>query len=243
MWLLDRSCCTLARPIWEVIRKRNISSVFGLPVLGSLLLLAMIVVLVWFALGTQRNIRKGNDFLKWLQGGLPMLGKRTRLKWLGSSAVQLNVVEPHAPFQEAELVVVMEPRDLSVLWALARARRRRDFFILRGRLARSPRYELEAGDHRGWTGLDGLKKLDPEAWDAADWDDEHVRVLHAPAADVDGARAAWQTLAEASGGVWRLSIRRTPPHLQVHVLPPDTNAVGAEQLIEAFRELARTVSG
>jgi hypothetical protein len=129
-----------------------------------------------------------------------------------------------------------------VLWALARTRRRRDFFILRGRLVRSPRYELEAGDLRGWTGLDGLKKLDPEAWDTADWDDEHIRVLHAPAADVDGARAAWQTLAEASGGVWRLSIRRTPPHLQVHVLPPDTNTVGAEQLIEAFRELARTVS-
>lgn len=223
-------------------RKRNIFTVFGLPIVGAVLLLVMIVVLVWFALGTQRNIRKGNDVLEWLQGGLPLLGKRTRLRWLGSSAVQLNITEPQEPFREAEVVAVLEPRDLSVLWALARARRRRDFLILRGRLARTPRYELEAGDLRGWTGRDGLRKLDPEAWSAADWGDEHIRVLHAPAADVDGARAAWETFGEASGGVWRLSIRRSPPHLEVHVLLPDVRAVGAKGLIQAFKQLGTAVS-
>ncbi|HEY3210931.1 MAG TPA: hypothetical protein VGL18_14290 [Actinomycetota bacterium] len=215
---------------------------FGLPFLGSLLLIAMMVILVWFAVGTQRNIRKGNDLLRWLQGGLPTLGKRTRLKWLGSSAVQLNIVEPKDPFREAEVVAVLEPRDIGMLWALARARRRRDFVILRGRLDRSPRYELEAGDLRGWTGQDGLRKLDPEAWSNADWDDPNVRVLHEPGADVDAARTVWRMLAEASGGVWRLSIRRTPPHLEVHVLLPDTALTGADRLIEAFHGLARSVS-
>jgi hypothetical protein len=213
----------------------------ALAFLRSLLLLAVIVILVWFAVGTQRNIRKGNELLKWLQGGLPVLGKRTRLKWLGSSAVQLNIVEPNEPFREVELVAVLEPRDIGVLWAMARARRRRDFVILRGRLDRSPRYELEAGDLRGWTGQDALRKLDPEAWLSADWDEENLRILHAADADVDGAREAWRALAAASGGVWRLSIRRTPPHLEVHVLIPDTTLVGAERLVEAFSNLGSVV--
>jgi len=214
---------------------------FGTPFLGSLLIIALIVILVWFVVGTQRNIRKGNDLLRWLQGGLPLLGKRTQLKWLGSSAVKLDVVEPNDPFREAEVVAVLEPRDIGVLWALARAKRRRDFVILRGRLHRSPRYELEAGDLRGWTGQDGLRKLDPEAWLSADWGEENLRVLHVADADVDGARKAWRTLAEASGGVWRLSIRRTPPHLEVHVLLPDITSVGADRLVEAFRNLGTLV--
>jgi hypothetical protein len=210
--------------------------------LGALLLIVMLVVLLWFAFGTQRNIRKGNELLRWLQGGLPILGKRTALKWLGSSAVQLNITEPNHPFREAELVAVLEPRDVGLLWALARAKRRRDFVILRGRLDRSPTYELEAGDLRGWTGQDGLRKLDPETWSSADWEDPNVRILHGPGADVEGARVAWRMLEEASGGVWRLSIRRIPPHLEVHVRLPDTALADAERLIGAFHGLAKSVS-
>jgi hypothetical protein len=140
------------------------------------------------------------------------------------------------------VVGVLEPRDIGMLRAFARARRRRDFVILRGRLHRSPRYELEAGDLRGWTGQDGLRKLDPEAWSKEDWGDPYVRVLHGPGADVEAARAAWRVLADASGGVWRLSIRRTPPHLEVHVLLPEIRAVQAAALIDAFAALGRTVS-
>src|SRR5436190_18561166 len=50
----------------------------------------VLLVMLWFALGTQRNIRKGNAVLAWLQGGLPILGRRTTVRWLGSSAVELG---------------------------------------------------------------------------------------------------------------------------------------------------------
>jgi hypothetical protein len=213
--------------------------VSGLPLLGSLLIVLTIAFLLWFAVGTQRNIRKGNDILRWLQPGLRLLGKRTRLRWLGSSAVQLNIDDAHAPFREAEVVVVLEPRDVGVLWAWARARRRRDFLILRGRLARSPRFEVEAGDRRGWTGLDRVGRLDSDAWYEADWGDEDIRVLHGPAADLDAARDAWNRLAEASGGVWRLSIRRNAPHLEVHVLYPDMNSTDSKPIFESFRQVAK----
>jgi hypothetical protein len=207
-----------------------------------LLLLLVVVVLLWFALGTGRNLRKGNELLRWLQGGLPLLGRRTTMRWLGSSAVRLQIVDPVAPFREAEVVVVLEPRDVGLLWAWARAHRRRDFLIVRARLQRAPRFELVAADPHGWTGRDAMRGMDPEAWSFADWTDPPVRVAYAPGADPDATRRMWERLALASGGVWRLSVRRAPPHLEVHVLPPDTSAVTAERLFRTVTELARAAT-
>jgi hypothetical protein len=211
-----------------------------IPPVGAILLLLLVVVMLWFTFGTRRNIRRGNELLRWLQGGLPLLGKRTSMRWLGSSAVVLKIAEAAEPFREAEVVVVLEPRDVAMLWAWSRRRGRRDFVILRGWLRRAPRFELEVGDARGWTGSDRLRRLDPEAWDEAEWEGEHLRAFHSPGAPADEARRAWDTLSGASGGVWRLSVRREHPHLEAHVLPPDGTG-SAERLIEAFRDVARSV--
>jgi hypothetical protein len=215
----------------------------NLSVLGSsLVILLLIAFMLWFALGTQHNIRKGNSILTWLQAGLPQLGRRTALRWLGSSAVRLNIVDPKAPFREAEVVVVLEPRDVGFLWAWARSRNRRDFIILRGELKRSPAYEVEAGNPAGWTGGDRLRKLDPEAWERTAWEDRNAGVAYSPGADVEGVRRNWEDLEQASGGVWRLSVRQASPHLEVHVLLPDRERVGADVLLQAFRSLAATVT-
>ncbi len=211
----------------------------GASFLPAVLLIALLVVMLWFAFGTQRNIKRGNEVMRWVQTGLPLLGRRTTLRWLGSSAAQLKLSQALEPFREAEVVVVLEPRDVSVLWAWARAHRRRDFLILRGELTRAPAFELEAGDARGWTGHDRLRRLDPDLWEESNWGVEHVSVRHKPASDSDLARRFWDQLGEASGGVWRLSIRQEPPHLEAHVLPPDTAALQADRLFGVFRELGQ----
>jgi hypothetical protein len=211
-----------------------------LPLVGGLLLVLLVVVMVWFALGTQRNVRRGNELLRWLQGGLPLLGRRTSMRWLGSSAIVLKIAEASPPFREAEVVVVLEPRDVAMLWAWSRRRGRRDFLILRGWLLTAPGFELEVGDARGWTGQDRLKRLDDEAWRDAGWGDHHVSASLSPGADPAEARRGWDALAEASGGVWRLSIRRAHPHLEAHVIPPDTSTP-AHRLIDAFRDVGRSV--
>src|ERR687886_731242 len=66
-------------------------------------------------------------------------------------------------------LVALEPRDLGWLQALGRARGRRDLLIMRGRLRGAPGFEVEVGDARGWTGRDGLRRLDPSAWERAEW--------------------------------------------------------------------------
>ncbi len=210
-------------------------------VVGPLLLILLIAVMLWFAMGTQRNVRRGNELLRWLQGGLPRLGKRTSMRWLGSSAVVLKIPEAAEPFREAEVVVVLEPRDVAMLWAWSRGRGRRDFLIFRGWLRNAPRLELEAGDPRGWTGQDRLRRLDDAAWREAGWGHTHVRASVSPEADPSEARRAWEALEEASGGVWRISVRREHPHLEVHVIPPDLSSP-AGRLVGAFADLGRSVT-
>src|SRR5919106_3023255 len=120
----------------------------SMPAWGYVLLLLLIAVMLIFSLGTRRNIRRGNALLVWLQDGLPLLGAKTSFRWLGSTAVVLKIERAREPFRQAEVVVVLEPRDVALLWAFARRRGRRDFVILRGWLRRAPRFELEAGDER-----------------------------------------------------------------------------------------------
>jgi hypothetical protein len=217
-----------------------------MPVAGAIGTVALIAFLLWFVVGTQRNISRGNDLLRWLQDGLPRLGKRTTLRWFGSSAVQLDIVEVASPFAAARINVVLEPRDLGWLWAWSRRRGRRDFLILRGTLPDPPRFEVEAGGNRGWTGRDRLERLDTDGWARETWRDEagEVDVAHSPGADVGSVQRAWDELARAGGAMWRLSIRNVAPQVEVHVEPrrPGTATAGAGALIGAFCELGRVAA-
>jgi hypothetical protein len=203
---------------------------FGPTIVIGLLLLVML----WFALGTQWNIRKGNDLLRWLQSALPMLGRRTTLRWLGSSAVELGIVEPEAPFREATVLAVLEPRDVAALWAYARWRGRRDFVIVRVNLRRAPRFSMDVRDPRGWTSRDGGDAVD--GLRRLDWPDGGVAVAGA-GADETAVRTAWTKLARATGGVWRLTVQPVVPHVEVHFRPPAADANPAA-VLTPIRDLA-----
>jgi hypothetical protein len=86
----------------------------------------------------------------WAQGGLPLVGEKTTLRWLGSSVLELKIQQAKPPFRSAEILVVLEPRDVAPLWVMARLRGRRDLFIFRGVLRRPPSIKLEALDTTSW---------------------------------------------------------------------------------------------
>ena len=204
----------------------------------SIAIALVLVVMLWFALGTQRNIRKGNDLLRWLQGGLPILGRRTTMRWLGSSAVELGIADAAAPFREATVVVVLEPRDVGLLWAFARSRGRRDFVIVRANLLRPPRFSMDVQDPRGWTS--GADAVDPESR-VRDWAGGCVAHV-GPGADEPAIAAAWQRLTDASGGLWRLTVQPVVPHLEVHLRPPASGTVTADRVLSPIRDLAETLA-
>ena len=211
-------------------------------ILPAILFATLLVILLAFTFGTQRNISRGNAILRWLQTGLPRLGPRTTLSWLGSSVVQLQVSDPLEPFREVTVMAVMEPRDVPILWFLTRSQGRRDVLIFRTSLRRAPRIELEVADPAAW--IRAPEPAEEDGWEPVEW--PGAVVAHGRGrpdrATIDDARAAWRRVGEASGGVWRLSVRQTVPHLEVHVLPPNLNEVSGEPLIEAIRGLADEVS-
>src|SRR5215470_2025174 len=95
----------------------------------AIFIVVAILVVGGFGLGTHRNVRRGDEAMGWAQGGLPLVGEKTTLHWLGSSVLQLKIPNAKQPFREAEVLFVLEPRDIAPLWWLARARGRRDLFI------------------------------------------------------------------------------------------------------------------
>ena len=204
--------------------------------IGPAIAIAMLlIVMLWFTFGTQRNVRKGNELLVWLQGGLPRLGRRTTVRWLGSSAVELTIAEAIDPARDVTVVVVLEPRDVGVLWAFARSRGRRDFVIVRLNLITPPSFTADVGNERGWTGR--LEAPDDRSWRRVTWS-EGVVAQFGPNADEALVQDAWRQLDAASGGVWRLTIQPVVHHLEVHVRPPDPSSVAADRLIGTIVDLA-----
>jgi hypothetical protein len=183
--------------------------------------IAAVAVVAWFAAGTIWNVRKGRLLMHWMQGGLPMLGERTTVRWLGSTAVEMVIRDGKAPFAGVTLVIFLEARDVPWMWALGRVRGRRDTLIVRGVLRRTPTAEFEALEPASWSGRDALPRV-PSDWPIRQAVVPGGLVVHHVSAVALERADALLTLAERAGlAVRRLSMRRTEPNFQLHVSLPD----------------------
>jgi hypothetical protein len=204
----------------------------------NLVLFVFVVIFIvgWFAVGTHYNVRKGEDALRWLQQGLPLVGQKTTMRWLGSSVVELKIQQAKAPFRDAEVLVVLEPRDVALLWWIARLRGRRDLLVFRGALQRAPRLEFVAADHNAWV----LGGNDPRM-KAEQWDSQSVPPLtiHSPA-NFSVAAALANLAATDRCPVVRLSVRRTAPNLEVQWRLADVRRQSSRDMIETVRRLAES---
>src|ERR671919_590021 len=124
--------------------------------LPGLLIALLAVVMVWFTIGTQRNISRGN-------------------------------------------------------------------LLLRLSLVRAPTVSVDLVATEAWTA--GHTRRDtPEPEERETWTDDAGRgvdVRHDGRADLELLRGHWADLGQRSGGTWRISVRPTVPHLEIHLLAPD----------------------
>ena len=209
----------------------------------ALLFILVAIVLGWFAVGVIWNIRRGNAVLKWMQAGLPRLGEKTTLRWLGSSAVELALAKAKPPFRRVELVVVLEPRDVPWFWAMARWQRRRDMLIVRGQLQNAPPFEYDLIAPDSWSArmLGRQNKSRP-------WETETLQTIQfrAPASTRSLSRqtasSVLQTAQQSWPTVWRLSVQRESPQLELHMPLPNPNRDDARQFFDALTALAEQLS-
>jgi len=170
--------------------------------------------------------------MRWMQGGLQVLGERTTVRWLGSTVVEMVLSDAKPPFAAVTLVIFLEPRDLP-WWPLSRARGRRDTLIIRGVLRRAPAVELEALDPASWSGRDALPRV-PREWPAREG---KIAVHYESSPALERADALIARAQGAGMRAARLSVRRAGPHFQLHVLLPD-RARPAREFFEAVHGLS-----
>lgn len=207
-----------------------------------ILILAVIIIMGWFALGMIYNLRRGDALLKWMQAGLPLIGPRTTFRWLGTSVAEMGIGKAKRPFQRMDTLLVFKPRDVFWMTILALFQRRDDVLIFRAHLSSPPLLDLELADPNTWSGRAALNQLIQRGWDGADY---HGLRLMAPKnlltlamTTLDRLSAPMKSL---SPRYFRFSLRKTAPNLEIHVPFPDPRAADAKAYFQSLSELARAV--
>ncbi|MBZ5536252.1 MAG: hypothetical protein LAO31_09880 [Acidobacteriia bacterium] len=207
----------------------------------SVFILAVILFLGWFAVGTQLNIRKGERILRWLQDGLRLAGEKATLRWLGSSAVELKVQKPKAPFHHLEIFIVLEPRDVPFIRWFFRARGRRDLLIVRIDSSDAPRFELEVMDEGAWSTRDARAEVRRKHWAWSQIETGPGSALTAYAQGVGAAEATPRLLGLATlpgCTMVRLAVHSATPHLEVQWHLDGLEKLPSQQIFEKLHQMA-----
>ncbi|MBI5305880.1 MAG: hypothetical protein HY868_27375 [Chloroflexi bacterium] len=207
----------------------------------TLLLAFAVVILGAFAIGTHLNIRKGDRVIKWMRGGLPLVGERATVRWLGSSVAEIKVTKSFAPFRTAEVLFVFEPRDVPVHWLWSRWRGRRDLMIFRAQLDNATRFELEVFDPKGWTTHHTERDVKKKNWTPVPLTAQGLEAYRS-GGDNHDAQPLIDLATKAGGKLVRLSVHRTVPNLEVHWLMPDGNQDNANNWFANLKRLAQDIT-
>jgi hypothetical protein len=203
----------------------------------AIFVVVVVVIVGWFALGTHVNVRKGHRLLDWLQTGLPLVGEKTTLRWLGSSVVQLRIEKAREPFRQVEVLIVLEPRDVPPLWLLSRLRGRRDLLIVRGELRAVPKSQFEVLHPQAWSTRVVEREVNEQRWQLV----ENLPFrIYALQLDTNPSNLI-ATAGQAGLDLVRLGVRQPNNSLELHWRLPSRPSVSARAVFEAAQSLATQV--
>ena len=172
-----------------------------------------ILLMLWYGAGYLYNRRRGQRLFHWLETGLDVLGGKRESGWIGSpaSGARVKVVHAAPPFRRMEITLLLENREMPLLWLFDRLRGKRDRLIIRATLRSPERGEVEVGSAR--------RKAARHREQPWEWQEEP----HGLAAAYSGPGAQRQVAAlepwlEIYGPhLHRFSWRKRDPHIQLQV--------------------------
>jgi hypothetical protein len=209
-----------------------------------ILVVAVIIIMGWFAFGVIYNLRRGDAIIKWMQKGLPDIGQRTTFRWLGTSVAELVIAQAKKPFRRLDTLLVFKPRDVFWMTFLANFQGRDDMVIFRAQLSTAPLVDLELVDPKTWSGRSALNQMIDRKWESKAYQGLQ---LMAPKGLIDLATTVIDRLSspmqKLSPRFARFSLRRDAarPNLELHVPLPAYRTSDATHYFTALRELARAI--
>jgi hypothetical protein len=209
----------------------------------AIFIVIAVLIMGSFGGGVIWNIRRGNAVLRWMQAGLPLIGEKTTLRWLGSSVVELNINKAKPPFRRFSLVLVLQPRDVPWLWLWSLLRNRHDMVILRGGLTAAPRLEYDVLASESWTGRSALAQAQEAQWGTESMEElQFVAPKASLPVSMQNALHVLESARQVNPTIWRISVRREYPQIEVHIPMPKPGA-DAQQFFDAVRTVARRTMG
>ena len=196
-----------------------------------------ILMALWYIGGTWYNRRRGIRTLTWLRGGLQKLGGRLEMAWIGSAASGARAVVSKAnpPFRQVEAIFLLESREVLPIWLFNRLRGRRDELIIKAQL-RSPRQgEIEvvpAGSRLERS----LRREEQAPWE---WEEgpHGLRIARRGSQGKALGQAVGAFLQDYGPSLYRLSWRRSKPHLLLHIRLSELTARPADEFFNDLRTI------
>jgi hypothetical protein len=204
-------------------------------------LIVLLLLLCWYLIGMQYNIRRGRRTLKWLEQGLPIIGEKAALNWSGTSQFKIQVPKAKDPFRAAEVLIRLKPREMPFWWLWQKRTDTQDVLILRAHLRNAPGFDLVS--HSPHVPSDEqLKRHGAGQWNAV-----QGGLANAMNADIRGNispytvnRLIVQTTLEGMT-LTRLIVHRSAPNLEVHYLLPKLEQVSPQRLFTILHQLGEEI--
>jgi hypothetical protein len=198
------------------------------------------LAVAWLVLGVLGNVRRGHRAAGWAAEGLRPLGQRTDVRWVGTSAVELEVAEAAEPFRRASARLVLVPREAPWRWIASLLTGQGDLLVFRADLISPPVTEFRVDARGSWAARSASRDGARRRWTV---EDTTRCVVSAPRAGWEAARDRAVTLMALAGEthseVLRLTVRRGSPHFEAYLPLPSSPPQDPEQFFRPVSAWAK----
>lgn len=199
---------------------------------GIIAIIGLCVFLaLWYGGGYLYNRHRGQRLFRWLETGLDVLGGEREGGWIGSpaSGARVNVLHAAAPFRRLEITLLLENREVPLLWLLDYLRGRRDRLIIRATLRSPRRGEVEVKTETSF-GIRVRKRRREQPWT---WQEgPHGLAVAYQGSGAQRQVAGLEPWLEIYGTHLRRFIwRKTDPHIQLQVKMAGLLATSSEMFL------------
>ena len=199
------------------------------------------LLVIWYIMGWQMNRRHGRRLLEWILQSLRAFGDQITISRLGTSGFQVNVRKAQAPLKRIEATILLQPREMLLLWMFNLLRGGADYLVFKSTLRASPRGEVEMVKKRGRLARQVLKGLHERAWTRQETAGGLVIACRGKQGQQQ-ADAISHLVEDLSPRLLRLSLSKKAPHILVSLSLAGLDEQSALLLLSSLQDLAQTVT-